>query len=298
MNDLESELSRQIARLASDRESGATAILEEVIRILGVARDAGLAVAPLARAICRAQPTMASIWNAAIEAAASRSEPERFHRFVQRVARSQAAVARFGLELFAPHETNEPLRLLTLSASRSVRTVFEAVRSRRPIHVSCSESGPAREGRTLAATLAEAGIPVTVFGDSAIGHALASCDAVLVGADAIAADSFVNKSGTRMLAAAAAQQGVAVYVAAARDKFLRPEVASRLVIREGAPGEVWESPPAGVEVRNPYFEYVPLDLVTGVISDAGVLGAGMVADVCAVAGDRGAAEAIAELTRD
>jgi translation initiation factor 2B subunit (eIF-2B alpha/beta/delta family) len=57
-------------------------------------------------------------------------------------------------------------------------------------------------------------------------------------------------------------------------------VGARLVIREGAPREVWDGSPAGVEVRNPYFESTPLDLVTSVITDAGVLGAGMVPELC------------------
>ena len=40
------------------------------------------------------------------------------------------------------------------------------------------------------------------------------------------------------------------------------------------------SAPAGVTVRNPYFERTPLDIVTAIISDIGVLGTGMVPDVC------------------
>ena len=83
-----------------------------------------------------------------------------------------------------------------------------------------------------------------------------------------------------MLAAAATQQGVPVYVVAGRDKFVGRELAARLVIRSGEPAEVWDSPPAGVDVRNPYFEVIPLDLVTAVISDVGILGTGMIPDVC------------------
>ena len=295
MDDFSVELDRRIARVAADRTSGATAILEEVLRILADARAAALPITPVARAICQAQPSMAGVWTAALEAVASGSQPERFDRFVLRLGRAQAAIARFGLELLAPHEVDEPLRLVTLSASRSVQGVFEAVRRRRPLHVACSESRPAAEGRDLAGTLAAMGIQVTVFGDAAIAHALEGSDAVVVGADAVGPDWFLNKSGTRMLAAAASQQGVAVYVVAGRDKFVGPAVASRLVIRDGAPDEIWASPPAGVEVRNPYFEYVPLDLVTGVISDAGVLGVGMVPEVCAAAtadGTTAALEAI------
>ncbi len=103
---------------------------------------------------------------------------------------------------------------------------------------------------------------------------------MLVGADAVAPEWFLNKSGTRMLAAAAAQQGMPVYVVATRDKFVSHAIAARLVVREGAPAEIWGTPPAGVTVRNPYFEPTPLDLVAGIISDIGVLGTGMVPDVC------------------
>ena len=119
-----------------------------------------------------------------------------------------------------------------------------------------------------------------LFSDSAIAHALDDADAVMVGADAIVPSWFLNKSGTRMLAAAAAQRGVPVYVIAARDKFVPQQVADGLVIRSGDATEIWATPPPGVDVRNPYFESTPLDLVTAVISDVGILGTGMIPDVC------------------
>jgi methylthioribose-1-phosphate isomerase len=114
----------------------------------------------------------------------------------------------------------------------------------------------------------------------AAAQARGGANVVLVGADAIAPAWFLNKTGTRMLAAAATQQGVPVYVVASRDKFVGRELAARLVIRSGEPAEVWDSPPDGVDVRNPYFELIPFDLVTAVISDVGILGTGMIEDVC------------------
>jgi translation initiation factor 2B subunit (eIF-2B alpha/beta/delta family) len=161
-----------------------------------------------------------------------------------------------------------------------VVTLLEATATRRDLRISCSESRPALEGRRLAARLASSGIAVTVFSDAAIGQPLGVADGMIVGADAVAADWFLNKSGTRMLAAAAGQQGVPVYVVATRDKFVGHGVAARLAMREGAPAEIWETPPPGVTVRNPYFEPVPLELVTSLITDLGVLGAGMAAEVC------------------
>jgi translation initiation factor eIF-2B subunit delta len=161
-----------------------------------------------------------------------------------------------------------------------VLAVLEAIHRAGPVQVWCSESRPANEGRALAARLAAGGIPVTCVLDAAIGQSLAAADAALVGADAIAAGWFVNKAGTRMLAAAASAQGVPVYVVASRDKFACANVAARLTLREGPPAEVWRDPPPGVGVRNVYFETIPNDLVARFITDEGVLDAGMARQVC------------------
>jgi ribose 1,5-bisphosphate isomerase len=287
------DLIRRIAQLGSDRQSGASELLDEVIAILRTGLAVGLAMPPLARAVCHAQPSMGSVWNAALEALAADTAPERFERFAQRVARSADALARVAVECLLVDRRTDPLRLVTISFSRSVALVIEAVHRSRPIRVSCSEARPALEGRRLASRLAAAGVPVTCFADAAIAHAVAGADAVIVGADAVSPEWFLNKSGTRMLAAAAAQQGVPVYVVAARDKFVGRAVAARLVIREGAPDEIWEAPPVGIDVRNPYFEATPLDLVASIISDVGSLGAGMVPDVCEAVHDPAILEALA-----
>jgi translation initiation factor 2B subunit (eIF-2B alpha/beta/delta family) len=83
-----------------------------------------------------------------------------------------------------------------------------------------------------------------------------------------------------MLAAAAGQQGVPVYIVASRDKFVGRGVAERLEMREGTAEEVWKGPPAGIAVRNPYFEHIPLELVSSLITDIGLLGAATAAEVC------------------
>lgn len=275
-------LNRRIALLASDRESGASEILDEVIAIFREALAVGIPLLPIARAVCRAQPAMASVWNAALEVLASDGAGERLELFAQRVARGPEALARFASEVFLT-DTAGPLRLVTISFSRSVVTLLEAIATRRTVRISCGESRPALEGRRLASRLAGAGIAVTCFSDAALGQALGAADGVIVGADAVAPEWFLNKCGTRMLAAAAGQQGVPVYVVATRDKFVGHAVGARLMLREGAPAEIWETPPPGVTIRNPYFEPTPLELVSSLITDVGVLGAGMAAEVCEAA---------------
>ena len=268
----------RLAALAANRTAGAAELLAEALDILFTARAAHADMRDIARAVREAQPTMAPLWNAA--AAATADDPRRLDHFAERVRRAPTTLARYAAAHFAEDDPTRPLHVVTISFSSSVVAVLEAIRNVRPLHVSCSESRPALEGRRLAEHLASTGVPVTYFGDAAIAHALTGADAVIVGADAIAPSWFFNKSGTRMLAAAAAQQGVPVYVAATRDKFVSQEMSARLVIRNGNPGEVWADAPSGVDVRNPYFESTPLDLVTAVVSDIGVLGTGMVPDVC------------------
>lgn len=280
MNDPSGELARRVSAIALNRDSGASAILDEVVAILTTARDRSIELLPLARLLTRAQPSMAPVWNAVLAALASDRDPERFGRFVRQVARAPDALRRFAIQCVALEPRGTALHLVTISMSRAVLTVMDAARTVRDIRVSCSESRPALEGRHLASRLAAEGVPVTCFSDAAIGEAIAAADAVVVGADAIGPEWFINKTGTRMLAAAAHHQGIPVWVAATRDKFVGPTVAARLTLREGSPAEIWDAPPPGVEVRNPYFETIPLDLVTLVISNAGLLGAALVPDVC------------------
>lgn len=265
-------------QLAADRESGASELVAQVIAILRDALAAGRPIRPVARAVCRAQPSMAPVWNAALEALAADDPAGRLDAFARRVTRAASAVVRVGVE-FLTDEVHRPLRVVTVSYSRTVATLLAAVAARRAVRVACSEGRPALEGRRLAAQLAAAGVDVTFFTDAAIAAALPDADAVVVGADAVTPEWFLNKTGTRMLAAAAAHQGVPLYVVATRDKFLRGGLAEVLTIREGESAEVWERPPAHVAVRNPYFERVPLELAASLITDAGVIGSAMASQV-------------------
>jgi translation initiation factor 2B subunit (eIF-2B alpha/beta/delta family) len=295
MGDLSDELSRRVAGIAENRESGAADLVDQALDILKTARAGGLALDDFARRIPKAQPSMAPLWNAAIAALASPRDPERLDRFASRVAKSAEALARFAAGVFEDRDASRPLHMVTISASRSVQTALDAIRQGGPITVSCAEGRPGLEGRRLATHLASTRTPVTLYLDVALAQALGDADAVLVGADAVGPAAFLNKSGTRMLAAAAAQQGVPVYVVATRDKFVAPDVWAHLSIGEKPASEVWDEAPAGVLVRNAYFEPTSLDLVSAVISDAGVLGIGMVPQLCEALADPIAVEAFDRL---
>jgi len=276
-------LERRIARIAADRQSGASELLAEATAILAEGLATGVPVRPLATALIAAQPSMAPMRNA-VRAALLATAPPDFDRYVQRARRAPDALVRHAVALLGS-ESPDTLRLVTISFSATVLRVLESLARRQPIHVSCSDGQPGLEGRRLAERLAAAGIAVTHYTDAALGHAIAGATAVLTGADAVTPDWFLNKTGTRMLAAVAGSEGVPVYVAATLDKFVSRDVAGRLDIREESPAEIWPAPPAGVRVRNPYFEATSLHLVSAVISEASILGSAMVVDACPTAGD-------------
>ncbi|MBL8413863.1 MAG: S-methyl-5-thioribose-1-phosphate isomerase [Propionivibrio sp.] len=90
------------------------------------------------------------------------------------------------------------------------------------VHVWASETRPRNQGLLTAWELRQRGVPHTLFADNAAGFLLAgggncAIDAVLVGADRIAANGDVaNKVGTYLKALAAREAGVPFYVAAPR----------------------------------------------------------------------------------
>jgi len=259
-----------VARMAADRTSGASELVAEAIEAVRVAlRDGTEAAEEVARAICEAQPAMASFRNLAAAAAAERGEPGALERFEARWRRAPAALARAAQEALAP-EPGVPLRFVTCSFSGSVLACLRGIARANPVHVTCGEGRPMLEGRRTAEALVAAGIGVEVRTDAAIAGALPGCDGVLVGADAVTPAWFLNKAGTWQLAAAAGLAGAAVYVLATRDKFVDLQVGDSLRPPDHDPREVWDGAPAGVTVCNPYFERVALGLVTALITDAGV----------------------------
>ncbi len=280
-------LSTQIARLSEDSRSGASELLPRAIEILrAAARLPPDSALDAARAVGRAQPSMASSWNAALAALRERRAPGALDRFDARRRRAPDALVRCALDqLLAPGV--DRLHVVTISFSGSVLACLLAAARQVRLRVSCAEGRPGLEGRRLALALAEAGVPVDFYMDAALGEALQrgklGGTVVLTGADAVTPSWFINKTGTSMLAAAASRIGVPFYVAATRDKFMDARAARLLRIVEHNPRAVWDEAPAGVRVRNAWFEKVPADLLSGIITDTGTLLPGMLEEACRAA---------------
>jgi methylthioribose-1-phosphate isomerase len=134
------------------------------------------------------------------------------------------------------------------------------------------ETRPLLQGARLTAwELRQAGIPHRVVADSAAGSLMARglVDRVVVGADRIAANGDVaNKVGTYPLAVLAARHGVPFYVAAPLSTIdpATPD-GDAIPIEERDPAEVLD----GGHAFNPAFDVTPAELVTAIVTEAGVL---------------------------
>jgi len=154
----------------------------------------------------------------------------------------------------------------TISSSSTVKAALLAAR---PERVLCFESRPMDEGRAFAESLAKERLAVTYAVDAAAYSLISQCSAVLLGADSIGDRGVVNKIGSAALAHAAGAAGVPVHVLCDGTKWL--PVGFPQVVEDDRPGrEIWEAPD-GVTVWNRYFELIPLELVTGVVTEEGVL---------------------------
>jgi methylthioribose-1-phosphate isomerase len=134
------------------------------------------------------------------------------------------------------------------------------------------ETRPLLQGARLTAwELRRAGIPHRVVADSAAGSLMARglVDGVVVGADRIAANGDVaNKVGTYALAVLADRHGVPFYVAAPVSTLdLSTPDGSSIPIEERDPAEV----APGADAFNPAFDVTPAELVTAIVTEAGVL---------------------------
>ena len=168
-------------------------------------------------------------------------------------------------------------------ATAGYGTALGVIRSskNKRISVIANETRPYLQGARLTAyELVQEGIPCTLITDSMAGHLMSrgDVDVVIVGADRIAANGDVaNKIGTYALAVLARRHGIPFYVAAPLSTF-DPKIpdGSQIPIEERAAGEVtgyrkvrWA--PKGIAVRNPAFDVTPADLITGIITERGVV---------------------------
>src|SRR5258706_7575259 len=171
--------------------------------------------------------------------------------------------------------------LATTGHGTALGVMRTACEQKKDISVIACETRPYLQGARLTAwECMQEGIPCTLITDNMAGHLISrgEVDLVIVGADRIAANGDVaNKIGTYTLAVLARRHGIPFYVAAPLSTFdLEIPDGSHIPIEERPADEVtgyrgarWA--PQGVSVRNPPFDVTPAELVTGIVTEKGVI---------------------------
>ena len=162
--------------------------------------------------------------------------------------------------------------IFTHCHSSTVTSILIEAFKTKKFEVHCTETRPMYQGRITAKELADAGIPVTMFVDSAARHALKHADMMLIGADSILSSGKVaNKIGSELFAEVARRYDTSVFVCTDAWKFNPTTIygyKEEIEKREGK--EVWPHHPKNVKINCLSFELVNPNLITGVISELGI----------------------------
>lgn len=169
--------------------------------------------------------------------------------------------------------------LATVEYGTALGVVRAAWEQGKKISVIATETRPQLQGARLTTyELKRDGIPVTLITDNMVGYVMymRMVSKVVVGADRIVQDAVVNKIGTFTIAVLAKEHNIPFYVAAPKSTFDLARKASDVVIEERKPEEVTHVgskriAAEGVKALNPAFDITPLEYVTAIICESGIL---------------------------
>jgi methylthioribose-1-phosphate isomerase len=171
--------------------------------------------------------------------------------------------------------------LATAGHGTALGVIRSAVEIGKKISVIADETRPFLQGARLTAwEMVQENIPVTLITDNMAGHLMSKgdVDVIVVGTDRVAGNGDVaNKIGTYMVAVLAKRHNIPFYVACPLSTIDRSILSGNdIPIEERLASEVigfqemqWAA--KGIMVRNPAFDVTPAELVTGIITEKGVI---------------------------
>ena len=194
-------------------------------------------------------------------------------------------IGEYGSELFTDNDTIMTICNTGALATVKHGTAFSVIRRSfekyKGINVIALETRPYLQGARLTAfELKEAGIPFRLITDNMAAFLMQKgmVNGILTGADRIAANGdTANKVGTYMLAVLAHYHKIPIYVVAPVSTIDQSiENGSEIPIEERNPDEVTSCmgkriAPFGVEVYNFSFDVTPHELITGIVTDRGII---------------------------
>ena len=171
--------------------------------------------------------------------------------------------------------------LATADYGTALAVIFAAHEKGIGVRVFADETRPLLQGARLTTwELKRRGIPVTLICDNMAAQVMKEdkVQMVVVGADRIAANGdTANKIGTYGVAILAKAHSIPFFVAAPSSTFdLSIPDGSAIPIEQRDPAEIThgfgrQTAPDGIDVYNPAFDVTPADLITGIITEKGII---------------------------
>ena len=170
--------------------------------------------------------------------------------------------------------------LATVGYGTALGVIRATKESGKNIKVIATETRPVQQGSRLTAfELKHDGIDVTIIPDTAVGYTMANnlVNRVVVGADRILRTGHVyNKIGTYQVATMAKQHNIPFYVAAPLSTFDLKSNTEDVIIEQRYASEVTgigdkKTAPDDISVINPAFDLTTPDLISGIITEKGVI---------------------------
>lgn len=255
--------------------------LDRVIEALGSTRPTAV---NLFNALARMRAAFVSACGAGYDQVMDRLEDEA-RRIQTEDIEACSRIGEFGASLLQPGSSVlthcNAGALATGGEGTALSVVTVAHRQGKIVRVFADETRPLLQGARLTSwELLKAGIEVVLITDSTSASVLREgrVQAVIVGADRIARNGdTANKVGTYPLAVLADRHKVPMYVAAPVSTLDADTWSGKdIPIEERASSEVThfagvKTAPDGVKTYAPAFDVTPHELITAIITDAGVL---------------------------
>lgn len=143
--------------------------------------------------------------------------------------------------------------------------------------VVCTETRPRLQGRITAKNLVNAGVKTTMITDSAadsfiINRGNVKVDAIFIGCDQIVKGGHaINKIGSWSIAMSAHYADKPLYVITPLLKIDIDSYIGNVEIEVREDSEIWPDAPKGLEIYNPAFEIVDNVLITGFVTEFGIV---------------------------
>jgi len=224
--------------------------------------------------VAREGNDVTEIKNSVVEAAKKMAEDD---------VKTNMTMGKHGSKLFDENDTImthcNAGALATVAYGTALGVIRATKESGKKIKVIATETRPVQQGSRLTAfELKHDGIDVDLIPDTAVGYVMANglVNKVVVGADRILRTGHVfNKIGTYQVATMAKQHNIPFYIAAPLSTFDLKSNPKDVIIEQRNPAEVTtigdkKTAPDDVGVINPAFDMTPPELITGIITEAGV----------------------------